>query len=503
MSGVMSQLQRLRAIPRADVALEECFVKSAAAGHVGTVQFLLLRGVRPSSQMTDRVHFWKPPVYALQAALHGGHATVANILMSAGAAPVTALPAACSLGDLEILQNLWLHPDTQRRLQEADRMEDAYALAQSSGEQLVGWMLDAACEAGHAHVVQFLFGRAAQYVDARRSAGRLLLSAASRGHTNAVLCLWDNISAHADVAHSLTPLLHLLGPAAQASLMETCAARGHLELCRILTERGLSVHAGGSAETSPLAEAVKHRHLHVVDFLLQAGARPFALDWLALQRAMQTDQPLLVTKLLDAALHTVRVHTDNDAGAARSALDQVQPLAAKVWLEAVKDDRVACVRLLLGVNVTSPKHPGPESRAAGVLDEDFITRVRLSLALTFNGTPGAVWRGLVLVAARCGHRHMLELLLDHTGVTPLPPPRVNSREMQLVLNKALVCACERLDADTARVLLVRGADANHNNGECSRKITGIRRQIDGDISAEQSMLQLLQQYGAGLASPQA
>ena len=71
----------------------------------------------------------------------------------------------------------------------------------------------------------------------------------------------------------------------------------------------------------------------------------------------------------------------------------------------------------------------------------------------------------LLEAACCGHRDILEMLLDAAGVTePTPPPDARGRS-------PLHFAAASGDFSAAQLLLARGADVEVRRHHCCRKAT--------------------------------
>lgn len=55
--------------------------------------------------------------------------------------------------------------------------------------------------------------------------------------------------------------------------LHIAASEGHLELCQYLIESGAQVNRSDRWGGSPLNDALRHRHMPVVDYLKRMGAR--------------------------------------------------------------------------------------------------------------------------------------------------------------------------------------------------------------------------------------
>ena len=134
-----------------------------------------------------------------------------------------------------------------------------------------------------------------------------------------------------------------------ATLLQTAAAAGKLDLVDLLIVRKVNVNAIGSYYGTALQAACRHAHMDVAEALLNAGADPNLLEgeyFTALRAAV-------VSGSLPTALLLLRFHADTElTGSRRWETSRMQPTPLRLAVQE-KQAAIACALVDAGADISS------------------------------------------------------------------------------------------------------------------------------------------------------
>lgn len=242
---------------------------------------------------------------------------------------------------------------------------------------------------------------------------------------------------------------------------------GREKVLSILLDNGANPNAPATCRMRPLAQAMRHKHARVFNFLLNAKG----IDVNALKPHHPDEdqhdelcpgehcQPFISAAAASGSLDFVKAlmaagaDVNKHGGSSGTALEH-----------ACHQGRVDLVRCLLvggaNLNVQSYRLGGP-LQAACMGQHIAIVKILLSAGADINRKSGRIGTALI-EACRRGHADFVRILLDHGA-----DPNVSwcPRDGNLNFDNALQHACVRNNHEIVSLLLDKGADPNIHGGE--------------------------------------
>ncbi|XP_037085382.1 ankyrin repeat and KH domain-containing protein 1-like [Pollicipes pollicipes] len=321
-------------------------MNAAFSGRLEEVQEMLRRKVDVNAQALSTRPHTDAVFTAMTYAIMGGHLSVVEALVEAGARleddcggdGETALLSAASLGSADIVQVLLKHGANVNVVSRTKKNSALTLACERGSEDIVSLLLEAganlehqnhrkytplmaACYDRHLEVVRLLINGGAQVQGPPDSFDSPLLLAVYGNYVNIAQLLLENgadtehvnesgytaiLEAASEGLREMTRLLishganvNFITGDGQSSALSMACASGYLDTARILVKAGAKVNSGCS---SPLIEAACAGESEIVEWLLRHGAdirHQNSLGDTALTIAAQHDRMEVVDKLVE------------------------------------------------------------------------------------------------------------------------------------------------------------------------------------------------------------
>ncbi|KAH0438556.1 nacht and ankyrin domain protein [Colletotrichum camelliae] len=245
------------------------------------------------------------------------------------------------------------------------------------------------------------------------------------------------------------------------NVLQLACSYGHVEIVRLLLDKGADVHGLGEHSQSPLESAASYGDVKIVSLLLQHGASLTLLPNQigdALQSAAARGDERIMRVFLDAGL-PVRRSMERDGCASLADEEQDGHAMSALWV-AAKNRHVDAVRMLLDAGV-GPKNAWAKTN--GILQRFYsphgqkeveIIKLVLDRGFDVNDSESADESALES-AVRAGRENIVRLLIDRGA-------NVNSHEARPGNSGSgpLFSACRHGRESLVCILLEKGAEVN-------------------------------------------